>query len=101
MNGEMLLPRDEIELYETFSIDYLELWNHCRDLIWIPIIRSNQNYTQWVSAYNGSQIIEYIPWSFGQPNGYPTQNCVGAQVMISSTFYSQLLLELETFNDRF
>jgi hypothetical protein len=95
MNGEMLLPRDEIELFETFSIDYLELWIHCRNFIWIPTLRSNQNYTQWVNAYNGSQIIEYLPWSFGQPNGYPTQNCVGAQVMISSKIHLQLLLELE------
>jgi hypothetical protein len=95
LNGEMLLPRDEADLKEAFTIASLQLNKHCRDSFWLPIVRSKQNYTLWVNANNGSKTIEYLSWSFGQPNGYPTQNCVGALVLISPTFYKQFFVHMK------
>jgi hypothetical protein len=80
----MLLPRDESALKKAFSTN--TTLSQCRDFFWLPIVRSKDNYTQWVEANNASKTVEYLPWSFGQPNGYPTQNCVGTQVLISATF---------------
>ncbi len=87
----MLLPRDEADLKEAFTIASVQLHKYCLHSFWLPIVRSKQNYTQWENANNGSKTIEYLSWGFGQPNGYPTQNCVGAQVSISSTLNARIL----------
>jgi len=78
LNGEMYLPRNDAEFRKAL----LNGWNQrnasCLSSFWVPGVRSKKNYTEWVNRANESETITYHPWYTGQPNGYPTQNCLAA-----------------------
>ena len=41
------------------------------------IYASVSNFTKWDNDNYLVDGVPYIAWQYGQPNGYPTQNCVG------------------------
>ena len=75
--GEMILPTSAVELSGTFHLNRSLLEKHCRSSFWLPIVRSKDNFTKWENGNNIAEGVPYITWQYGQPNGYPTQNCVG------------------------
>ena len=76
-NGEMVLPTTEIEFNKAFYINHQLLKSNCRGSFWLPIVRSKDNFTKWDNDNYLVDGVPYIAWQYGQPNGYPTQNCVG------------------------
>jgi hypothetical protein len=76
LNGEMYLPRNNAELGKALLNGGKQLNASCFNSFWVPIVRSTTSYTEWVNRANESETITYHPWYTGQPNGYPTQNCL-------------------------
>jgi hypothetical protein len=77
LNGEMSLPSNKVSLQSMFTNTDLRIL--CGTSFWVPIVRAKANSSLWVNGYNMSTEVKYLPWSTGQPNGYPSQNCVGAE----------------------
>ena len=80
-NGEMILPTNEIKLNSTMFINHPLLKKYCTGSFWLPIIRSKDNFTEWENDNNLTERVPFIPWMYGQPNGYPIQNCVGEKML--------------------
>ncbi len=76
LNGEMYLPRNDAELGKALLNGGKQLNASCFNAFWVPVVRSTTNHTEWVNRANESETIAYHPWMIGQPNGYPTQNCM-------------------------
>ena len=78
LKSEMYLPSNTTTHQDLLASS--DLSKFCRNTIWVPIVRSNKNSSLWVNAYNLSEEVKYLPWLEGQPNGYPMQNCVIAEL---------------------
>jgi hypothetical protein len=79
LNGEMYLPANQAELTRAFKIDYAKLKLSCLNSFWLPIVRSPTNETIWLNRSNITEQVTYLNWMTGQPNGYPSQNCITAE----------------------
>ncbi len=79
LNGEMYLPSNATSLKYLFTNTNLS--TICNASFWVPIVRAKENSSIWVNGYNKSEEVKYLPWMKGQPNGYPIQNCVKAQLV--------------------
>ena len=81
LGGKITLPENEIEFVNLKSkIDLDNFYISCNNEIWIPIIRSPKNNTQWISQENKSTNL-YLPWSMTEPNGESTnENCVAGNL---------------------
>jgi hypothetical protein len=77
LESQMQLPMD-VDDFKAFSDlgNQYPMKNTCEGQIWLPIVRSPENYTRWINVYNLTEEITYLPWTDGEPNGYPFQNCV-------------------------
>jgi hypothetical protein len=78
LNGEMYLPANNTSLNYLFTNTGLNIISNAS--FWVPIVRAKENSSVWVNGYNKSEDVKYLPWMKGQPNGYPIQNCVKAQL---------------------
>jgi len=78
LSGEMYLPSNKTSLKYLFTNSNLS--TICNASFWVPILRAKENSSIWVNVHNKSEEVKYLPWLKGQPNGYPIQNCVKAQL---------------------
>ncbi len=78
LNGEMYLPTNQTELTRAIKIDSFKLIVSCSNSFWLPIVRSPTNETLWLNRRNITEQVTFLNWMIGQPNGYPSQNCITA-----------------------
>jgi hypothetical protein len=78
LNGEMYLPSNTSSLKYLFTNTNLSTIFNAS--FWVPIVRAKENSSIWVNGCNKSEEVKYLPWMKGQPNGYPIQSCVKAQL---------------------
>ena len=79
LNGEMYLPTNRDEFTKAFTFDSSKLKSACLNAMWLPIVRSETNYTDWLKRSNLTEQVTYLKWTTGQPNGYPDQNCISVE----------------------
>jgi hypothetical protein len=81
LGGEIPLPRSELDLAWTSTPKNTVTMNTtCGEGVWMPIVRSKSNASKWISAKDPARDVQvdYLPWEWSQPNGFPIQNCVYA-----------------------
>lgn len=79
LNGQMILPKSHVELNATFhAMNVSSLTNNCNADMWMPIRRSSENSEKWLDDSHSSEETNQLLWIVGEPNGYPSQNCVMA-----------------------
>ena len=76
LGGELPMPDNAKDMEKISKFDFGTAKNECHESTWMPIVRSKYNRTTWLNAINNSEAFGNLLWSFGQPNGYPSQNCV-------------------------
>ena len=79
LNGEMVLPINQEDFNKALKADVTNLRKNCLNNIWLPIVRSEKNETIWLNKNNLTESVTFLPWMTGQPNGYPSQNCITAE----------------------
>ena len=78
LNGSMVLPANKNELDLLFLLQPDNLEQNCNGMIWINAVHSKSNVSLWFNGSNTSEVIKYLPWVTGQPNGNGVQNCVSS-----------------------
>jgi hypothetical protein len=79
LNGEMYLPTNQADLTRAIKLDAAKLKSNCLNSFWLPIVRSPTNETLWLNKSNITEQVTFLNWMTGQPNGYPSQNCITAE----------------------
>jgi hypothetical protein len=79
LNGEMYLPTNQADLTRAIKLNAAKLKSNCLNSFWLPIVRSPTNETLWLNKSNITEQVTFLNWMTGQPNGYPSQNCITAE----------------------
>jgi hypothetical protein len=63
LNGEMYLPKNQAEF--TKALTLVTSKSSCFTEFWVPIARSETNYTVWLNMSSKTETVTFLPWLLG------------------------------------
>jgi len=94
--GEIPLPSGHSFFQNLFKTDFTKklFKSTCSSAVWVPVVRSQFDSEIWMSdvattttTSSQESKVTFLPWEWGQPNGYPRQNCITAFYDFPNTTY--------------
>ena len=77
LSGKMPLPRNLTEVAEVVKSSGKKFSDLKLLQAWLPIVRSSENSSEWVSSDPIPEKVNFLNWASGQPNGaLIDQNCI-------------------------
>ena len=75
--GKMPLPRNISEINDVLKSSGKAFSDWKLLQAWMPIVRSSENTSEWISPEDNPEKVTYLKWVPGQPNGaLIDQNCI-------------------------